>query len=202
MVDYTLSILIPTVVGREQELQRLLDCISEQLTDEYRPYVSVEVCKDNKEKSIGAKRDFMYNDTKGIYSVMIDDDDLIAPDFIPLVLEAAFTNPDCITYEERVDIDEKLYYSNFRADYSDWDGDGSVLLSDGFHFHRTPFFKCPIKTELCRQVGVADMRYAEDIDFARRIKPLLKSEYHIAKQLYYYIHRSSDFNERYGFDKQ
>ncbi len=159
--------------------------------------------KDEKQLTIGQKRAMLYSRATGIYSWQIDDDDDIADNAIKLILEAIESNPevDCITFEEHIDIDGKIERSNHSLSYGDWEGEGGKELWDGFHYHRTPFFKSVIKTKIARSVPVPRIRFGEDHQWAQALKPHLKSEIHIPEQLYKYIHRSSNPTERYGLDR-
>jgi len=152
MTQPLLTILIPTTVGREKQYKHLLNRImkaengfavlSGRVED-------ISLC-DNKEMTIGEKREKLYQTANGIYSWQIDDDDDIAPNAIQLILEAIKSNPevDCITFEENCMMYGKYYKSNHSLQYSGWYGDGSHPLHDGFHYHRTPFYKDVIKTEI------------------------------------------------------
>jgi hypothetical protein len=124
---------------------------------------------------------------------MWDDDDGAHSHALPFIKEALATRPDCVTYKESCLLDGVFKSSNHSNKYVDW---GENL--DGYDYVRTVFFKDVIRTALCLQTGVKDMRYAEDIDFARRLKPLLQTEEHIDEYIYYYQHISSDHNTRYG----
>lgn len=215
MIQPLLSILIPTIVGREETFDRLCHAIHPGLkfTDENKftgqfgiYFGAYEVCviMDNKEMTIGEKRTKLYNMAKGVYSWQIDDDDDIANNAIEKIINAinfslSLMIPiDCITFEEYVSIDGKEFKSNHSKDYGGWEGDGSKLLEDGFHYHRTPFFKSVIRTELANSVPIQPIRFGEDHAFANDLHPLIKSEVHISEQLYRYIHISSNHNERYG----
>lgn len=199
MSNILLSILIPTIVGREDFYKSLVDSLCLQYSG-----LEVEVYseKDNKEMTIGEKREKMYQKANGLYSVQWDDDDGISQDGIDRILGAIKSgNPDCITYQEDCTIDGEKYSSNHLLEYADWEGDGSRLLSDGFHFHRTPFMKSVIKTEIARSVPIPHIRFGEDHQWAQALKPHLKTEIHIPRNIYLYQHQSSDFNTRYGFNK-
>lgn len=210
-----LSILIPTVIGREDYLNILITTLCGNgnwyNTNSHKNnahficyYIPVEfnleiiICKDNKEMTIGEKRELLYREAQGVYSLQIDDDDDVSPDAIELILEAIKQEPDCITFEEYVNIDGREYKSNHSLSYPGWVGNGEYLLSDGFHFWRTPFFKSVIKTEIARSVPVPRIRWGEDNMWADELQKHLKTEVHIPKQLYLYKHISSPFNERYG----
>lgn len=209
-----LSILIPTVVGREDLLKRLLDKICHPfnlemhrtLADDWTWGFSFPMGKeievfyylDDKKITIGEKREILYNGCHGKYAWQIDEDDDISDNAIELILQAIEQNPDCITFEEYVNIDGREYKSNHSLSYPDWNGDGNGVLGDGFHFQRTPFFKSVIKTEIARKVPIPHIRFGEDHEWSRALKPHLHSEVHIPEQIYRYLHKSSDFNERYG----
>lgn len=189
-----LSILIPTVVGREEQYGALYTKMEKQLWG--LPY-SVEFIplKDNKEMTIGEKREKLYSLSTGLYSVQWDDDDDINEIGIKLICEALDNNPniDCCTYEEYIDIDGKIQRSNHSLKYNDWCDN-----FDGFDYCRTPFMKSVIKTEIAKSVPIPHIRFGEDHQWAQALKSHLHTEIHIDEQIYKYIHRSSDFNERYG----
>lgn len=211
-----LSILIPTIEGREESFNRLLyHCICNRgLTDlPTYPYevnivnadhgmryatlanLPIEVIgiKDDKKMTIGEKRNLLYQRASGEYSWQIDDDDEIATNSISKILEAIKQNPDCITFQEKCIIDGIEYTSNHSLKYPDW-----YEKIDGFDYVRTPFMKDVIRTDLCKAIPVPHIRFGEDHQWSRLIKPHLRNEYHFDEQLYHYIHNSTPHTERYG----
>lgn len=189
-----LSILIPTIVDRKKPFEQLILFLKNIMDlEDLHDKVEVIGIRDDKEMTIGEKRQRLYGRAMGLYSWQLDDDDCIPADAIASILEAAKMVPDCITFEERVIIDGVESRSNFSLKYDDW-GENH----DGFDYVRTPFFKTPIKTAICQQVPIPHIRFGEDHAYALAIKPLLHSEVHIDKQLYFYTHVSSDHNTRYG----
>jgi hypothetical protein len=224
MIQPLLSILIPTVVGREDEFNRLHSTILSQIyvVTQCRDFIQsfivndlglhggkfdnlIELiwCIDDKSITIGEKRERLYKYSSGLYSWQIDDDDDIADNAIELILDAIKNNPgvDVISFEEYCNMDGEEYKSNHSNEYHDWEGDGNSIFPDGFHFHRTIFFKDVIRTELAKSVPVPKLRWAEDHEYSKLLKPLIKSEKHISEQLYRYIHISSNPEERYGLNK-
>ena len=113
-----LWLLVPTVVGREEEYNRLKGrlqkCAGE---DGILGVVQLYTLKDNKEMTIGEKRQKMYEKSEALYSWQIDDDDDIADDAIELILEAIKQEPDCITFQEKCLINGQYYRSNFSLQY-------------------------------------------------------------------------------------
>lgn len=206
-----LSINIPITPDRLEGAQGLLKKIGFQFglmhfaNDEWITQIVSEdgvvelvmIC-DNKIKTIGEKREELYKLSKGKYLWQVDSDDNIADNAIELILEAIKQQPDCITFQEKCIIDGVEFKSNHSHEYPDWDGDGQKIFSDGFHYHRTPFFKSVIKTSIAQSVPIQHIRFSEDHYWARDLKPHLHSEIHIPEDLYIYQHQSSDFNERYG----
>lgn len=194
-----LSILIPTVVERAEQFHKLRQFLIRQVIDyELDEQVEILYEQDNKEISVGKKRDKLYRRAKGQYSWMIDDDDWIHYQALPMIINTLNLNtgiaPDCVCFKELCIFDGKrVESSNFSLQYGGWADN-----VDGFNHVRTPFFKTPIKTALCTLVGVKDERFGEDHDFARRIQPYLKNEAYINEWIYIYRHNSSPHNERYG----
>lgn len=195
-----LSILIPTTPDREESFRHLLAHLTYQIqTNNLDDVVELQWDLDNKEKSIGKKRDDLYQLANGLYSVQWDSDDWMHDDGIKLMIQAILRGnqqASCITYQEHCIINGNIEFSNFSLKYDDWHENPKCPA--GFKYARTPFTKTPILTQLCRKVGVADMRYGEDHDFARRVNPLLGSEVHIDEFIYQYIHWSTEHNTRYG----
>lgn len=213
----SLSILIPTVAGREEKFNKLHDFIQRQIAvnDINSSYINVigdktfgggiqglyeiEIISysDNKEISIGEKRNRLYKLAHGKFSWMIDDDDWTHHQAIKLIIDAIKSNPeaDCIGFKELCIYNGKrVESSNFSLKYKEWADN-----YDGFNHVRTPFHKTPIATKLCQSVGVKDMRYGEDHEFAKDIYPLLETEVYIDEFIYHYRHNDSEeHNEKYG----
>lgn len=220
MTQPLLSILIPTTPDREDSVNNLIKEIKRQcgngafkevkgndgkynfhcMQPLLNPIITLTIFSDNKIVSIGEKREDMYKDVLSPFSWQIDDDDSISENAIQLILEAIKSNPevDVISFEEHIDIDGRIEKSNHSLTYGDWEGEGGKELWDGFHYHRTPFFKSVIKTEIAKSIPIPHIRFGEDHQWAQLLKPHLKTEIHIPQQLYRYIHISSPFNERYG----
>lgn len=214
MMKVLLSILIPYTPDREKDLQKLLDCISEQYftrkveifdvgkIDAYRYWdllseIEIITFKDNREMTIGEKRELLYKHAKGIMSWQIDSDDSIAPNAIQLILEAIKSNPevDCITFREKCLMNGEYKRSNHSLQYSQW-----MDNQDGYDYVRSPFYKDVIRTDIAKSVPFPKIRYNEDEQHSMALYPHLHSEIHIDEELYIYIYEPKDSHEkRYGF---
>lgn len=194
-----LTILIPTVVGREAEVDRLIGSIDLQCSI-LGGYDEVEVIqlKDNKEITIGEKRERLYKMANGLFSWQIDDDDAIAPDAIQTILAVIKDNPSipCITFRENCMMNGQYKSSNHSIKYDRWYDN-----FDGYDYVRCPFYKDVIRTDIAKSVPFEYIRYNEDEKFSMAIKPLLTDEAHIDKEIYFYIYEPKDTHEeRYGYD--
>jgi hypothetical protein len=195
-----LSILIPTVVGREDDYERLVSVFNSQIKDHP---IEMLTLKDDKQMTIGEKRERLYNMANGFYSVQWDDDDSISDTGIADIIQAinSIKGVDCVVYPERCLINGVEFKSNHSILYDDWEGDGSKLFQDGYHFHRTPFFKSLIRTDIAKSVSVPKIRWGEDHEWSKLIKPLLHTQSGVLRPVYHYIHNSTNPTERYGLDR-
>jgi hypothetical protein len=153
---------------------------------------------DNREVSIGVKRQRMHERAKGEYVVSIDSDDAIMTDYIAEIWRAIKEQPDCITFEISCS-GTKGKRANVSNNYPDWKDN-----FDGFDYVRLPYHKVPIKRSIALQIGFIDLRYGEDYEFSKRLKKsgLIQTEYHIAKPLYHYKFRNEPFRLKYGFNRK
>lgn len=192
-----LTILIPTVVGREAEFDKLKVNIDLQCTI-LGGYDEVEILsiKDNKEITIGEKREKLYSMANGLFSWMIDDDDSIATDAIQTILAVIKDNPNipCITFRENCMMNGEYKLSNHSIKYEKWADN-----FDGYDYVRCPFYKDVIRTDIAKSVPFEYVRYNEDEKFSMAIKPLLTDEAHIDREIYFYIYEPKNTHEeRYG----
>jgi len=195
-----LSILIPTVVGREKQYKHLLNRIMKSGNGFDILSGRVEYIKfcDNKEMTIGEKRERLYQMANGLYSWQIDDDDDISDNAIELILNAIKSNPEipCITFREKCMMNGVYKSSNHSIRYSQW-----MDNQDGFDYVRSPFYKDVIRTDIAKSVPFPKIRYNEDEQWSKALKPFLTDEIHIDKELYHYIYNETNHNERYGLDR-
>lgn len=184
-----LSILLPTVIERKPMFDVLLEELKKQSSGKS---VELVICQDNKEISIGAKRQKLLEDAKGEYIVFVDDDDWVTPDYVDQILSN--TGSDSIGFQIECTFDGKgKCLASASRRYKDW-GENR----DGFRYVRSVYHKTPVRRELALKAGFKDMRFGEDYDYSMRIMPLIKSEAYINKVMYYYKYVGESHNEKYG----
>ena len=98
------SILICTLENRKHFLERLLNILLPQIGeytvdgDVYTGSVEIRILSDNKEMSVGEKRNKLIHMAKGEYFSFIDDDDLVSEEYVDQVLRKLRKNPDVVTF--------------------------------------------------------------------------------------------------------
>jgi len=91
-----LSILIPTLIERVESLKALYDSLTDQIGNKD---VEIILNSDDRQKTIGQKRNELISKAKGDYIVFVDDDDRVPDYYVEKILKAIETNPDCVGIE-------------------------------------------------------------------------------------------------------
>lgn len=185
------SILLATVVGRAKLFAKLHEELQRQAVENP---VEIVVACDNKEISIGAKRQQLLERATGDYVAFIDDDDWVSHDYVDRILVALESSPDCVGFEISCTFNggsPKRAITSMR--YPDW-----VDHRDGYAHCRSIYHKSVVRRDMALQVGFEDMRYGEDRIFSKGIMKLVKTEQFIPHQLYQYRYHHEPFSEKYG----
>lgn len=176
-----LDLLITTLPERSHYLQQLIACLSPQMTT---PQVGLLILSDDGTLSIGEKRQRLLEKSSAEYVCFIDDDDLVSDSYVKQIMDALQTKPDCVGFKMR------RFYDGIEIG----EGINSIKCggyrNEGRVFYRTPGHLNPIRRELAMQTGYQPWDRHEDMDFAARVLPLLKSEVFIDDHLYSYWYRS------------
>lgn len=187
-----LSILLATVVSRAPLFAKLEAEIRKQC--EGKP-VEILIACDNKEISIGKKRQNLLEKATGDYICFIDDDDWIAPDYVDKILAALESSPDCVGFLFDCSTNGNHYgKAKVSLKYKIW-----ADRVDGYKHVRSPHHKVPVKREIALKSGFPDLRYAEDKAYSDGILKYLNSEVFIDETLYFYRYSNNEkFNAKYG----
>lgn len=197
MTNPLLTIMLPTTIDRRDVFKLLLDSIQKQISENnYQDEIEVIIDEDNKEKSIGKKRQDLLERANGLYVVGVDSDDSIAETYIKDIMQAILEGSDHIGFLEKCNIDGQESLSIFSIRHKVWDEN-----KDGYDHIRCANPKSVIKREKALLVGFEDSRFGEDRVFSEKVTQLLQTETFINKELYFYNYISTPHIERYGFDK-
>lgn len=152
----------------------------EKLPENDRKQVEIVALIDNRSMTVGEKRNRLTTASKGDYISFVDDDDRVSDDYIGQLLKATATGADVITFLVSVSLNGGIpkpchYSKNYEKDYNTEN-----------EYHRLPNHIMCIRRELAVKVPFKEVTFAEDSDFATRLKPLLKTEHQIKATLYHY----------------
>lgn len=172
-----ISILICRLVGRDESYNKLLSVLQPQIGT----VAVIQELVDNGEMPIGEKRNTLLDMATGEYCCFIDDDDMVAENYVSAIANALSAKPDC------AEIRGKIFWFNewveFRHSirYCGW------YTNDGIFF-RTPNHLNAIRTEIaCNTRFPDDSRGGEDAEYSKRIRKFLKTEGACPDILYMYV---------------
>lgn len=176
---YKLSILIPSLDERRASLDQLRTELNNQIG---KKNVEVLALSDNRQMSIGQKRNMLLMQSTGEYVTFVDDDDGVSPDYIEKVLKALSKNPDCSSLTGEIVFSDgysRPFIHSLRYDKWVDDHQGKV-------YYRPPNHLNAVRRSIAVQVGFPAWNNGEDRAFSMGIKPLLKKEEWIDGVIYNY----------------
>ena len=183
-----LSILISTLGERQELFTRLVQKLTRQVKDDaLEDQVEVLDFLDNREHTLGFKRNELIARARGEFVAFVDDDDDLSDDYIRSICNALREHPtvDCLgitgTVFFRGTHPHRFVYS---LQYDHYFSRGGV-------YYRPPYTLNPIRREIARQFAFEPVNFNEDIDWAMRLARAhaLRSEHMIDAPIYSYFSR-------------
>ena len=184
------TIAILTVTGREHFLERLRGIIDAQV--EGKP-VDIMVLKDNRERTIGEKRQLALDLCKTRYISFIDDDDIVSAKYVQLILNELKSEPTGIGFrgiittknQNAIEFVHKagLKYSEKPEQYM-----RSLVYTRPLNHLN------PVLTDIAREIGFKPISEGEDWDYSLRLAEsgLITDQTFIDEFLYFYQYRGKD----------
>jgi len=178
-----LSILICTL----EERKTLFDVLIARLNG-LQGIEEVEILSecDNRQMSIGAKRNLLLSRATGDYVCSIDDDDTVDDEYFIRILKALESEPDCV---ELIGIMNTDGLNHKRFEHS--------IKYTTYHEHSNTYFRYPnhlnpIKRGIAIQFKFPEVDFGEDTNWATQIRDsgLLRVESKTDKVIYHYRYRS------------
>ena len=184
---YDWSILIPTIPGREVKLQALIASIHE-LRQKICPNlrIDINVYFDNRELSIGAKRQALLQGAKGKYMSFIDDDDRVLSPYFEDAAACIVQGLDVCRLRGEI---KQYTFTHSLANKLDMPmGDGTVFLRPPNHLN-------VMLADIAKCVAFGDATRGEDLDWTIKLARAgyLQSEYTSDPSRIHYIY---DLGER------
>ncbi len=186
-----LTICIPSLEERAASLDRLLASLRAQ---ERAGEVEVLVAVDARQSPTGTKRNQLVAAAQGRYVAHVDDDDRVAPTYIPDVLAAIERRPsvDVVTIRgERLDAGRKRWEFDYRLS-----GNFEAREEAGVLW-RSPDHLCALRSDLARAWPFPARTLGEDVHWAMEIAPRLRSMERAGNRvLYHYLTTANRAQER------
>ena len=183
-----LSLLIPTLECRGEQLSRLVEGLERQGHKAGRSSeVEILTLRDAGELSIGSKRNMLLDRAKGEFVVFVDDDDEVSQHYIELVCGALERQPevDCLGIRGVITF-RGSHPHNFvhSVRYSD-------IFSRDHTYYRPPNHLNPIRRAIALRYRFPNVSYSEDFYWALRMRDdrALQQEEFVDPVLYYYHSR-------------
>lgn len=172
--------------------------VTDMAVARYRHKGEIEILfdEDNKEISIGAKRQKLLDKSKGEYIVYFDSDDFPNGDYIKEIMKALEEKPDCVGLKIQMTTNgQKPQTCIHSLKNPEWKQKGDDYLRNVTHFN-------PVLRSLAIQVGFEDKRYGEDKVYSDKVSKLCKKEVFIDKHLFNYRYSNQiEHNIKYGITK-
>jgi cellulose synthase/poly-beta-1,6-N-acetylglucosamine synthase-like glycosyltransferase len=145
--------------------------------------VEILVEVDDGKKTIGQKRNELLKKSRGDFICFCDDDDLVSKDYIPKILNAIKSNPDCCGIEGMMSIDGKNPKKFIHSlKYSTWFEKKGIYYRCVNHLN-------PVRRSLAMKVKFPNVSVYEDRSYSMRMRNLVKTEEYIDGVIYYYLYR-------------
>lgn len=173
------SILICSLEDRANQLRGLLDLLERQIV---RGQSEILTAVDNRQKPTGEKRNGLIAQAKGDYIAFVDDDDLVADNYVAKILEAVKTDPDCVGINGIITFDgadPRKFIHSLR--YNSWFEKDEI-------YYRCPNHLNPVKRSIALQVPFPNIVFGEDKAYSDGLQKLLHSEVYVEEPIYYYLY--------------
>lgn len=183
-VDWT--IMIPTIPGREQKLQSLIQSIHE-LRQRACPALRIAIALgfDNREVSIGTKRQNMLQAAEGKYTSFVDDDDKVTIHYFEDAAECIAGNFDCMRLRGQI---AQWTFTHSLANKLD------QPMANETTFLRPPNHLNVMKADIAKNTKFRDATNGEDLDWTIRLAQTgcLRTEYQSDESRIHYIYELGD----------
>lgn len=186
-----LAILIPTFIGREKYLERLMGILMPQI-EKYKQDVRLFILGDNRENTTGWKRNKLTEmavDAGCSHRSFIDDDDLISGDYLDLNMPGVYGDYDCNSlvgiYSVNGVINPNKHIFEHSLKYDHWFETETIYARNPNHLNT-------IKLSLIKDIKFPDKSWGEDGCWSELLHKsgMLKNEYSITKPFYNYLDRT------------
>jgi len=178
-----LSILTPSIPERTAAAETLAAETARQITEGgFLGQVEHLIFSDNRQRTIGAKRQALVDISRGEYFAFVDDDDAISPDYVAKLLEGIRTGADVITFRQQCIYNGQEGIIEFGLNHHDHP------FRPGEVTKRAPWHVCAWKRERVATCQFGETNYGEDFIWCQQARRRIASGWHIDAILHTYRH--------------
>lgn len=178
------SILIPTLVERNAQFEQIFTKIVLQIVQAgLQDQVEIVFYRDDRDATVGYKRNQLISQASGKYTCFVDDDDDVSNKYITLIYQALLLNCDCVKligiYNDNNTKKQPFVHSIL---YNSWFEANRI-------YYRPPNHLNPIKRAIASKFKFPNhMNYGEDGDWTMQIcrAGAIKTEAPIHEPYYFY----------------
>lgn len=180
-----LSILVPCITDRITMLRSTLTDY-ENFIDKYqlRNFVEIVSIIDNKERSVGQKRNDHVSIAQGDYLVISDDDDFLKEVYFDTIKGACERNVDVITYFQMARINHEFSIVDFRHN-----NENQFFVKNGITKRRA-WHCCTWRREVVKDIKFPLINWGEDEPWSIEANQAAKTSFHIDEVCHIYEHDS------------
>lgn len=182
------SILIPTLQERRAQFLSLYENLRAQIeaANLAQAVEILELC-DNRESTLGAKRNQLLEKARGEFVAFVDDDDAVAENYVALICAALTRHPDV----DCLGITGIVYFRGAHPHRFVYSAQYDHYFSRGGVYYRPPYMLNPMRRARARHCRFAETNYNEDqlwaMDLVRA--KVLQREVMLDEILYHYYAR-------------
>lgn len=178
-----LSILTPTIPGRERQAARLQEEVIRQVhAGSFDFQVEHLILSDNRTRTIGAKRQALADIARCEYIAFVDDDDDVSDDYVSELLTAIKTGADVITFRQRA------FYNGLESEVHFGINNQDGPFTPGGITLRAPWHVCAWRREVVAGCLFGESSFGEDLVWCKQARLRAKTGIHIDKILHTYRH--------------
>lgn len=183
-----LSILTPSLPERREQLKTLTWDIGDSAGRDWATAYQHLVMIDNRQMSIGEKRQALVRSATGLFVAFVDDDDAIHPEYVSTLcraIQGASDTIDVITFRQGSSYNGQKSEVHFSLR-----GENGPYVVDGITM-RGAWHVCAWRRSLAEQYPFPATNYGEDWAWARHLNAEAREEIHIPNILHYYTHSAA-----------
>ena len=188
------SILICTLDEREKSFNFIYNKLLRQIAAlGLQNQIEVLYFKDNREQTVGFKRNWLMEKSCGKYTCYVDDDDNVSDDYIATIYEKLLKNPDCVDLQGIITFSGKnprtfLHSIKYNNSYT---AQGSFPPAINGIYYRPPNHLNPIKRTIGCQFLFPEKNSMEDSNWSIQIAQsnLIQYEEEVSNPYYFYLCR-------------